>query len=87
MDKCHGEKCAVQTVATITEDTLLVEMIFAIAMKKLSECEKGYRRWIAPTMKPKQTKRSSTYALANGGFLHIDRQIMPLAKPKKKPKL
>lgn len=31
-------------------------------------------------MKPKDTARSSTYALEAGGFLHIDRQIMPIGQ-------
>jgi len=29
-------------------------------------------------MNEKDTKRASTYALSSGGFLHIDRQIIPI---------
>lgn len=32
-------------------------------------------------MKPKETKQSSTYALPGGGWLHIDRQIIPIEIP------
>lgn len=32
-------------------------------------------------MKPKQTPRASTYALPNGGVIHIDRLIVPIAEP------
>lgn len=34
-------------------------------------------------MKPKDTPRASTYALKGGGFLHIDRLIMPIAIPRR----
>jgi len=29
-------------------------------------------------MKPKDTKRASTYPLTGGGFVHIDRAILPV---------
>ncbi len=35
-------------------------------------------------MKPKQTRRASTYALKGGGFLHIDRLIIPIEIPKRR---
>lgn len=33
-------------------------------------------------MKPKVTRHSATYALEGGGFLHIDKAIMPIRIPK-----
>lgn len=31
-------------------------------------------------MKPKRSKRADTYALSGGGFLHVDKFIMPIIR-------